>query len=186
MDSSLFYKFRSLTTLALIGSFFLLGCEKEPRVLARTDATTIEDRYGLTGAYSDRVPAGTGTLDATIVPITLSDGRTAQLIIPKSESTGHRVFLKEGEQLRPVVLQDPGVSREEFVRSKPKIVRAPAPVATEPENKRSMKEEVLIVAGSAGAGAAIGAVAGGKKGAAIGAISGGVAGLIYDLATRKK
>jgi hypothetical protein len=29
-------------------------------------------------------------------------------------------------------------------------------------------------------------VAGGKKGAAIGAISGGVAGLVYDMATRKK
>ena len=40
--------------------------------------------------------------------------------------------------------------------------------------------------GSAGAGAAIGAVAGGKKGAAIGALSGGVAGLVYDLATRNK
>ena len=51
---------------------------------------------------------------------------------------------------------------------------------------RSLQKEVLIVGGSAGAGAAIGAVAGGKKGAAIGAISGGVAGLIYDMATRNK
>jgi hypothetical protein len=44
----------------------------------------------------------------------------------------------------------------------------------------------LIVAGGTGAGAAIGALAGGKKGAAVGALSGGVAGLVYDLATRKK
>ena len=71
---------------------------------------------------------------------------------------------------------------------------APAPVTTsnnvrtvsETNNKRSLKKSALIVGGSAGAGAAIGAVAGGGKGAAIGAISGGVAGLIYDLATRNK
>src|SRR5262245_47013485 len=46
--------------------------------------------------------------------------------------------------------------------------------------KRSTAKSVMIVAGSAGAGAGIGALASGKKGAAIGAISGGVAGLIYD------
>jgi uncharacterized protein YcfJ len=64
------------------------------------------------------------------------------------------------------------------------VNRESAPV--EKKQKRSIQKEVLIVGGSAGAGAAIGAVAGGKKGAAIGAVSGGVAGLIYDLATRNK
>lgn len=54
------------------------------------------------------------------------------------------------------------------------------------EEGRSWQKEALIVGGSAGAGAAIGAVAGGKKGAAIGAVSGGIAGLVYDLATRNK
>ena len=44
----------------------------------------------------------------------------------------------------------------------------------------------MIVGGSAGAGAAIGALAGGGKGAGIGALSGGVAGLVYDLATKNK
>jgi hypothetical protein len=62
----------------------------------------------------------------------------------------------------------------------------PAPAPVKVAKKRSWEKEVLIVGGSAGAGAAIGAVAGGKKGAAIGAVSGGVAGLVYDLATRNK
>lgn len=54
------------------------------------------------------------------------------------------------------------------------------------QKKRSTGKSVMIVAGSAGAGAAIGAMAGGKKGAGIGAISGGVAGLIYDRMTANK
>jgi len=45
---------------------------------------------------------------------------------------------------------------------------------------------VAIVAGSAGAGAAIGALAGGGKGAAIGAISGGLGGFIFDRVTAHK
>lgn len=48
---------------------------------------------------------------------------------------------------------------------------------------RSTAKSAAIIAGSAGTGAAIGAIAKGGKGAAIGAIAGGVAGLIYDRLT---
>ena len=51
---------------------------------------------------------------------------------------------------------------------------------------RTPDQSALIVAGSAGTGAAIGAIAGGGKGAAIGAISGGAAGFIYDRLTANK
>ena len=51
---------------------------------------------------------------------------------------------------------------------------------------RSTGKSVAIVAGSAGAGAAIGALAGGGKGAALGAVSGGTAGFIYDRLSRNR
>jgi len=52
--------------------------------------------------------------------------------------------------------------------------------------ERPFSHSAAIVGGSAGAGAAIGALAGGGKGAGIGALSGGAAGLIYDRLTHKR
>ena len=46
---------------------------------------------------------------------------------------------------------------------------------------RSTGKSIAIVAGSAGVGAAIGALAGGGKGAAIGAVAGGAADLVMTV-----
>ena len=81
------------------------------------------------------------------------------------------------------------VTRTHLVQPKPVYVSNLASISKpvyETQKKRTWEKEALIIGGSAGAGAAIGAVAGGGKGAGIGALSGGIAGLVYDLATRNK
>jgi hypothetical protein len=129
-----------------------------------------------------------GKIKATVVPTTLDDGRQVQLIIPHQRiDDDHQVFMRDGIEITPLELSDEKLSRQAFVESQPHVVeRRPAPAPAVKKSNRSIQKEILIVGGSAGAGAAIGAVAGGKKGAGIGALSGGVAGLVYDLATRNK
>ena len=95
----------------------------------------------------------------------------------------------------------PAMSRPVYVRA-PEPEYFPPPVAPAPvysnqrvyyDNDRGHREHrhhgrskahsAEIVAGSAGVGAAIGAIAGGGKGAAIGALAGGAGGFAYDRLT---
>jgi hypothetical protein len=115
--------------------------------------------------------------------ITLSNGRQGHLFIPQRQANDlQAVYLQDEHGLHPVRIGD-NVSRSELSQSPGIDESRPAPPRAD---KRSWEKEVLIVGGSAGAGTAIGALAGGNKGAGVGAAAGGVGGLIYDLMTRDK
>ena len=164
---------------ALVGATLITGCTS----LEAMDAREIEDQYGLSGAYTGSIVTSDGPLNGTLVPVTLANGRQGHLFIPQRQSNDSQaVYLQDEQGLHPMKLGD-NVTRDELIRS-PAIVETRA----EPEraNKRSWEKEALIIGGSAGAGTAIGAIAGGKKGAGVGAAAGGVGGLIYDLMTRNK
>ena len=143
----------------------------------------IEQQYGVPGAYADTVSTSDGSLKGTTVPVTLADGRTAQLFIPARQAKQpHAVYLHDNEGLHPVSVKE-NVTRDEITRSPAVIEKKAEPAHAD---KRSWEKEAMIIGGSAGAGTVIGAVSGGKKGAAIGAVAGGVGGLIYDVITRDK
>lgn len=78
------------------------------------------------------------------------------------------------------------VVRTETVR--PRVVRQTVyreSRQTEASSGRSWKKTALVIGGSTGAGAGIGAIAGGKKGALIGAAIGGGAASIYEATKRR-
>ncbi len=163
----------------------LQGCSGA-RADGEVDPRAIEAKYGVRGAFVDDIVTEEGKIRATVVPTTL-DGRDVQLIVPHQRvDDDHQVFVRDGITIMPIELSDPKLGRQDFIQSQPRVVERRVAAATPHKKKRSLEKEILIVGGSAGAGAAIGALAGGKKGAGIGALSGGVAGLVYDLATRNK
>jgi len=173
-------KIMTAFALALLGATLFTACTRDAQAL---DAQQIEQQYGVSGAYRDTIATSDGPMKGTLVPITLANGRQGHLFIPQKQTNDpHAVYLRDEQGLHPVRLKD-NVSRDE-------LTRFPAIVETRPEpqhvNKRSWEKEALIIGGSAGAGTAIGALAGGKKGAGVGAAAGGVGGLIYDLMTRNK
>ena len=73
------------------------------------------------------------------------------------------------------------------VRTASTATRAAAPrrVATKSTSERSWQKTALVIGGSAGAGAGVGALVDGKKGALIGAAIGGGAAAIYEAIKRR-
>jgi hypothetical protein len=110
---------------------------------------------------------------------------TDQMPVPMAEVPGYvgPLYDHEGRMVGYALPED---TRARQVQPASRTAPAPAPAAAPGRQGRSTGKSIAIVGGSAGTGAAIGALAGGGKGAAIGAISGGAAGLVYDRHTHKK
>jgi hypothetical protein len=166
--------------LVLLGTACSSACTRD---LEASDAQQIEQKYGVSGAYAGTVTTSDGVMKGTLVPVTLANGQQGHLFIPeKRNNDPHAVYLRDAQGLHPVALRD-NTTRDDLARSPGIVETRPEPEHT---NKRSWEKDALIIGGSAGAGTAIGAVAGGKKGAGVGAVAGGVGGLIFDLVTRNK
>jgi hypothetical protein len=166
--------------LALLSGSLFTACTRDAQAM---DAQQLDRQYGVSGAYTDTIDTADGPAKGTLVPIALANGRQGYLFIPQKQANDpHAVYLHDEQGLHPVRLSD-NATRAEVTRS-PGIVETRA--EAQHANKHSWEKDALIIGGSAGAGTAIGALAGGKKGAAVGAAAGGVGGLIYDLITRNK
>jgi hypothetical protein len=166
--------------LSLTSAFITSACGHDTQAMT---PERVEQQYGIAGAYADTVATPDGSIRGTVVPVTLADGRKAQLVIPAQPAKDpHGVYMRDSSGLHPVEVSERS--------SRNDVAHAPAVVEARPDRahakKRSWEKDALIIGGSAGAGTLIGAVAGGKKGAAVGATAGGIGGLIYDLATRDR
>ena len=163
----------------LIGGTLLPGCSRDVQAVSPEQ---LQRQYGITDAYTGQIPTPDGALKGTLVPVTLPDGRQAELIIPERRAREpHAVYFRDAQGLHPIEIQE-NTSRDQVVSAPRVVARRPEPTHGK---QRSWEKELLIIGGSAGAGAAVGGLTGGKKGAGIGAAAGGLGGLIYDLATRK-
>lgn len=167
--------------IVTVGSLVLV-CSADARGRPVTPQA-IQQRYGIQGAYDGTTLHPNGRRSAA-VPVTMEDGRTGEFVIPSGNRDAHAVYYRDDQtgDLHPVRMND-HVTRQQVIDA-PRAVR----YQTEPQhhNKQSWEQDALIVGGTAGAGALIGAAAGGKRGAGVGAAAGGVGGLIYDLLSRNK
>ena len=155
------------------------ACSRDAQAVGLTPQE-LQQRYGITDAYAGQVQTADGSLHGTLVPVTMADGRKAELIIPDRAGQAHTAYFRDADGLHPIEIAD-NVNRDQLAT--PTVVSKR--VEKSHPGHRGWEKEVMIIGGSAGAGAAVGALTGGKKGAGIGAGAGGLGGLIYDLATRK-
>ena len=155
----------------------LSACSRDVQAMSPQQ---LQQQYGITDAYAGQLSTPDGTVRGTFVPMRMPDGHMGELVIPPGRNA--TPYFRDEGGVHLIALQ-PNATREQLVAA-PHIVSRRA--AEPHEHTRSWQKELLIIGGSAGAGAGVGALTGGKKGAGIGAAAGGAGGLIYDLMTRKK
>src|SRR3954453_11114415 len=77
----------------LIGSGLLPACS---RGVEAPTPRQLQQEYGITDAYTGRVRTPDGALRGTLVPVTLPDGRKAELVIPdRRAKEPHSIYLND-------------------------------------------------------------------------------------------
>jgi hypothetical protein len=87
-------------------------------------------------------------------------------------------FVQQPVYTQPVVRRSVAPQRVAYQPARERVVYA--------KPKRSVKKSAVIIGSSAGVGAGVGALIGGKKGAGIGALVGGGGAALWDQITRRK
>lgn len=154
--------------LTLAGACFTVACARDPQAMTLMNG----EQAGVAAA---------------VIPVTLPDGRRAQLLIPQASSDVRPGLVSQAQPLPAPFAASPIAGTAMGMPAPAPETARVTPVArraTPARTQRTWEREALIIGGSAGAGTLIGALAGGGKGAAIGAAAGGVSGLVYDLTTR--
>src|SRR5437762_8769573 len=124
---------------ALMIAGVVSGCAAQAKAL---DPRQIEQQYGVSGAYTGSVATPGGPMQGTIIPITLADGRTAQLVIPQRQASDARsVYLADAEGLHPVQLHE-NATRQDVIRAPAIVQRRAEPQRT---TTRSWEKEALII-----------------------------------------
>ena len=148
-----------ISVLALSASVFVAACSRQPTDSNAASQQNLASPPATTAPNAAAPSTAPGTHRASDLPVRAEPGQTEN----------SRAGAAQAGQPAMTVSRQTNDDRPRYVTK-----------------KRSKKKSAAIIGGSAGAGAAIGAIAGGGKGAAIGAIAGGVGGLIYDRKTAKK
>src|SRR5438874_756005 len=88
-----------------IGMAAAAACSRDAQAVGLTPQQ-LQQRYGITDAYSGQVVTADGTLRGTLVPVTLPDGRRAELIIPDRAGEPHAAYFRDADGLHPIEVAD--------------------------------------------------------------------------------
>src|SRR5438552_3744983 len=113
-----------LMRTAAVASALAIGmaaaaCSRDAQAVGFTPQQ-LQQRYGITDAYSGQVATADGTLRGTLVPVTLPDGRRAELIIPDRSGEPHAAYFRDADGLHPIEVAD-NIQRDQLA-SAPVVV----------------------------------------------------------------
>jgi hypothetical protein len=164
-------------TQAFAGAPMSVACEANQRAVVRQVVVN-----GVLQSQAECVSVnGAAAAYGGIAPVAYAPGPSA---VPVSYSGYAQAPMPETQFVRtPYAVAAPTVTR---TAAPQRIAYQPARERVVRQPKRSVKKSAVIIGSSAGVGAGVGALIGGKKGAGIGALVAGGGATLWDQLTRRK